>query len=150
MRRLIGTDKMLPAVACLLIAVGTVAYLLLPLQHHRMEAYREVVAKLNQLDPQRQLPTVAYETFLPSVSFYRQKLAIMVRGRTRETDFETDTAYKQWYFKSNEGLKEALSVYPRLFLLTAPRHVPEFSELTGFTCSEVFAGKKNNAYDCRR
>jgi len=150
LRRLIGTEKMLPAVACLLIAVGTVASLLLPLQHSRMEAYREMVAKLNQLDPERQLPTVVYETFLPSVSFYRQKLAIMVRARARETNFESDTTYKQWYFKTNEGLKAALSGYPRLFVITAPKYIPEFSAETGFTCSEVFAGKKNSAYDCRR
>jgi len=150
LRRLIGTEKMLPVVACLLIGFGTVAYLLLPLQHHRMEAYKDMVTKLNQLDPERQLPTVAFETFLPSVSFYRQKLAIMVRARAREMNFETDTAYKQWYFKTNEGLQEALSVYPRLFLITAPKYVPEFSEVTGFTCSAVFVGKKNNAYDCRR
>ena len=148
--RLIGTEKMLPAVACLLIAVGTVTYLLLPLQHNRMEAYREMVAKLNQLDPERQLPTVAYEAFLPSVSFYRQKLTIMVRARARETNFETDTAYKQWYFKSNEGLKSALSGYSRLFVVTEQKYVPEFSEVTGFTCSEVFAMKKNSAYECRR
>lgn len=148
--RLIDTEKMLPAVAGLLIAIGTVAYLLLPLQHHRMEAYREMVAKLNQLDPERQLPTVAYETFLPSVSFYRQRLAIMVKARARETYFETDTAFKQWYFKSDEGLNEALSGYPRLFVITEPKYLPEFSEVTGFTCSEVSAGKKNKAYECRR
>jgi len=150
LQRLIGTEKMLPAVACLLIAVGTGAYLLLPLQHNRMEAYREMVAKLNQIDPEKQLPTVVYEAFLPSVSFYRQKLAIMVKARARETNFETDTAYKQWYFKTDEGLKPALSRYPRLFVITEPMYIPQFSEMTGFTCSEVFAVKKNSAYDCRR
>jgi len=150
MRQLIGTEKMLPAVACLLIFVGTVGYLLLPLQHHRMATYREMVAKLNQLDPERQMPTVAYRAFLPSVSFYRQKLAIIVRARARETDFETDTAYKQWYFKTNEGLQSALSGYPRLFVITDPAALPEFSEETGLVCSEVFAIKDNSAYDCRR
>ena len=150
LRRLIGTEKMLPAVACLLISVGTVGYLLLPLQHNRVAAYREMVMKLNQLDPQRQLQTVAYRSFLPSVSFYRQKLAIMVSARARETDFETDTDWQQWYFKTNEGLQSALSDYPRLFVITEQKHLAEFAAETGFACSEVFAGKKNNAYDCRR
>lgn len=150
LRRFIGTEKMVSAVACLLIGMVTIVYLLIPLQRNLMDSYRKMVDKLNQLDPQRQLPTVVYRSFLPSVSFYRQKLAVMVRARARETVFETDTAYQQWYFKTNEGLQAALSGYARLFVVAELKYLSEFTEETGFVCSEVYAGKKNNAYDCRR
>ena len=62
-----------------------------------MKSYRPMVTKMNELDPQRQVPTLVYTGFLPSISFYRQELAIMALGKPRETMFETNDRYRQWY-----------------------------------------------------
>ena len=40
-----------------------------------------MVTRMNQLDPERQIPTLVYKKNLPSISFYRQKLAIMALAR---------------------------------------------------------------------
>lgn len=150
LRRLIGTERVLPAVAGLLIAITTLFYLLMPLMDKQMKSYKQMVLQLNRLDPEKKIPTVVYESFLPSVSFYRQKLAIMVDSRKREIDFETDAAYKQWYIDSLGELGGSLAGQDRLFLVTEPRNLEEFVHGTAFSCSELFVKKKHSAYDCRR
>lgn len=151
LRRLISTDKILPAVAGLLIAVTTLCYLFMPLLDKQMKSYKQMVLQLNLLDPQRKIPTVVYKGFLPSISFYRQNLAIMVEGsKTRELKFETDDAYRQWYFESLTEMNRAMSREERLFLVTEPQNIAEFAQGSGFACSEMFVKKKHTAYDCRR
>lgn len=150
LRRLIGTERILPAVAGLLIAITTLLYLLMPLMDKQMKSYKKMVLQLNLLDPEKRIPTVVYESFLPSVSFYRQKLAIMVHGRKRELDFETDDAYKQWHLDSLNELNTALAGQERLFVVTEPQNMNKFAQGSAFSCSELFVQKKYASYDCRR
>lgn len=149
--RLIGTEKIMPTVAGLLIAITTLCYLFMPLLDKQLKSYKNMVLQLNLFDPQRKIPTVVYKAFLPSISFYRQQLVIMVEGsKTRDLQFETDDVYKQWYFESLHDMNAAFSGEGRLFLVTEPKNLAEFNQGSAYSCSELFVKKKHSLYDCRR
>ena len=98
-RRLQTTDWVAALCPLAHIGISVVLFLALPSLQDQMKGYRTMVMKMNALDPQRQVPTVVYKGFLPSVSFYRQELAIMALGRPRETMFEVNDNYRQWYVR---------------------------------------------------
>jgi 4-amino-4-deoxy-L-arabinose transferase len=151
LRRQFAPQRALPTVAGFLIAITMLVYLLMPLFEKQMKSYKELARQMNLLDPQRRVPNVVYKAFLPSLSFYRQKLAIMVEGsKSREIGFETDDAYKQWYIESLSEMNTKLAGEARLFLVTQPDSLAEFVNGSAFTCSELFVQKKHTLYDCRR
>ena len=150
-RRFITTNWAQHFAPMLTIGVSVVLYFLMaiPSVQDRMKGYRPMVMKMNALDPQRQVPTLVYTGFLPSVSFYRQQLAIMAMGRPRETQFEENDRYRTWYVQSDVELKENLADLPRVFVVTEPEHIGKFSAAMLFSCSEILKQRKNSAYDCR-
>lgn len=149
-RRLQTGDWAQRSAPWLMIGMSLVGYLTLPSLQDEMKGYRPMAMKMNEVDPQRQVPTVIYKGFLPSISFYRQKLAIMALGKPREIMFETNDLYQLWYMQSDAELKKILSEMPRVFVVTEPKHINDFSASMSFVCSELLAQKRNTAYDCRR
>jgi hypothetical protein len=136
-------------VAFFLIGVSFVAYLALPMYQGGGKGFRPMVERMNGLDPDRKVRTLVYKEFLPSISFYRRELAVMAMGRVREVDFEKDEAYRQWYVRTGEELRAAVSGRPRLFVVCEPNHVGEFTRITNFACTEILSQKRFTAYDCR-
>lgn len=134
----------------IMLGISLIIYLAIPSLQNEMKSYRPMVTKMNELDPQRQVPTLVYTGFIPSISFYRQRLAIMALGKSRETLFEQNDLYRQWYVQDKEELKQIVLKLPRVFVVTEPKHIDEFSASMGFTCSELIIQKRNSAYDCRR
>lgn len=149
-KHLIGTDRMLPATAAIMLVIATAAFLLVPQQLNTLKYYKKIVLEMNRLDPAQQVPVVLYREFLPSVSFYRQKLAIMANGRDREVGFEEDAAYRQWYIEKDEEIQPALAGMDRLFLITGQDNLAGFQEMTSLECRELQAQNKKVSYDCRR
>jgi len=133
----------------IMLGISLIIYLAIPSLQNEMKSYRPMVTKMNELDPQRQVPTLVYTGFIPSISFYRQNLAIMARGKPRETMFEANDRYRLWYMQSDAEVKNILSEMPRVFVVTEPKHINNFSSSMSFTCSELQAQKRNTAYDCR-
>lgn len=148
-QRLFSTDWAQHSAPWLMIGIFVVAYLALPHMEGHMKGYRTMVTKLNEMDPQRKVPTLLYMDFLPSISFYRQELAIVAMTKPRETDFEINDNYRNWYVQNEVELKEKLSKMPRVFVVTEPKHIGAFVSSMSFSCSEILALKNDIAYDCR-
>jgi 4-amino-4-deoxy-L-arabinose transferase len=148
-KRLIGSGLMLPAAAAFMLVITTALFLLLPQQLATLKYYRKVVMEMNRIDPGRQVPVVEYREFLPSVSFYRQKLAIIAHGRDREVGFEEDSSYRQWFIEKDDELKAALAGMERVFLVAEEKNLARFEELTSFVCCELQSQRKVVGYDCR-
>jgi len=145
-----NTSQLYPVFAWYFIFVAVGCYLIIPsLIPKQLKGYRSMVMHMNALDPQRTVPTLVYKELLPSISFYRQELAIMVQGRIRETLFEQNDEYLKWYVQSDAELKQRVAPLSRLFVVTEPSHIGEFSSSTAFACSELLAQKRYTAYDCR-
>ena len=148
-RRLLDSDHAIQAISYSIIGISLAAFLVIPPQLNHIKGYRAMVTRMNQLDPERKIPTLVYKQNLPSISFYRQKLAIMALGGPRETRFEQNPAYRQWYIDSDAELIADTSRIPRLFVVTKPAHLEEFTRKTSFACSELMVNKKYTAYDCQ-
>ena len=150
-RRFVITDWTLRFAPVLMICVSVIAFVLLaiPSVQDRMKGYRPMAMKMNELDPQRKVPTLVYMGFLPSISFYRQELAIMAMTKPREILFEINDNYRNWYVQNEVELKEKLSIMPRVFVVTEPKHIGEFVSSMSFSCSEILAQRNDIAYDCR-
>jgi 4-amino-4-deoxy-L-arabinose transferase len=50
----------------------------------QMRGYQKMAAEMNRLDPNRRLETLVFQSFLPSLSFYRNRLAVMAFSGERE------------------------------------------------------------------
>jgi len=148
-RRLLESDRDILAVSGSIIGLSLAGFLLLPPHLNYRKGYRAMAAQMNELDPARQVPTLVYKSFLPSISFYRQKLAIMAFGRIRETGFEKNTAYRQWHIETETELLAAISPYPRMFVVTKPGELVNFMKNSSFACSEILSNRRYTAYDCR-
>lgn len=149
LRRHLDTERALPTVACFIVGLSVIAYLALPLLLANLKSYRQMVERMNELDPKRQVPTLVFGAFLPSISFYRQELAIMSFSRIRETEFQRDTAYRQWYVQTEAELKTRVADLTRLFVVADPKLIATFTQTTSFVCSELVAQNRYTAYDCR-
>jgi 4-amino-4-deoxy-L-arabinose transferase-like glycosyltransferase len=146
--RIVNDDRFMMAGSIFLIGIIFVGYLTLPTLETAMKGYAQMVRKIDSLDPGRREEVIVYKDFLPSVSFYRQKLAIMALGRVRELDFEKDDRYKQWYVTSDADLKKAAKAMKKVFVVTRPADVHEFEAKTSFACTEIFTQRKFSAYEC--
>ncbi|MBP1753113.1 MAG: glycosyl transferase family 39 [Geobacteraceae bacterium] len=146
--RIVNGDRLIAAGALFLIGVSVLIYLLLPSLETAMKGYARMTAKINSIDPGRQEEVIVYKDFLPSVSFYRQKLAIMALGRKRELEFERNDSYKQWYLSSVDELKSRTKDMRRVFVVTRPSDIGGFEATTSFICTEIFEQRKHNAYHC--
>jgi len=148
-RRLLQGDRAIVAVSCSIIAISLAAILLFPRQMNYNKGHRAMVARMNELDPEHRVPALVYKNFLPSISFYRQELAIMALGRIRELGFEQNAAYRQWYIDSEAELLVRVAQSPRLFVVSEPKEIGNFMKSSSFACSELLSNRRYTAYDCR-
>ena len=147
--RLLGSS-FVPCCAALLLAISTAGYALLPEIQTESKGYARMAAAMDRLDRARDLEVVVYHGFLPSLSFHREKLAIMALGRWREVEFEGDGSYRKYYVETEQELRERLAGLPRIFMVTEPVNAGEFQTTYGYACGEVFSQRRYTAYLCSR
>jgi 4-amino-4-deoxy-L-arabinose transferase len=145
---MVNDDRFLAAGSIFLIGISIFGYMLVPTLETAMKGYARMTEKINGFDPGRRQEVIVYRDFLPSVSFYRQKLAIMALGRVRELDFQKDDSFRRWYVSSATELKETVRNMKRVFVVTRPSDISEFEATTAFACTEIFVQRKHSAYDC--
>ena len=136
-------------VACLLF-IGTAGMWGYAYGSRKVKAYETMMAEINRLDPRKELDVLVYGGHLPSISFYRGKLAAMTFGMRREVQFEQDGAWKGTYLADGESLKRYLAPREELFVVASPGKVSSLLAEHPMVCAEVFATKRYNAYRCRR
>ena len=113
-------------------------------------AYETMTAEINRLDPQRTRDILVYRGHLPSVSFYRGRLAAMAFGMPREVQFEKDEAWRDIYIDSPEALGRYLSPRKELFVVTSPGNLDSLLAEHPMNCAKVFDAKRFSAYRCGR
>ncbi len=143
------SQRLLVWTAACLMLVGCLGYALFGQVAHGRRGYERLVAKLNSLDPARDLPVLVYRKSLPSVSFYRGELAVMALGSSREIQFEHNDHYRNWYLTSDQELGDFLADRPRLFVIAEAREMQNLAAEQGLVCEEVFTHRKVKAFSCR-
>jgi 4-amino-4-deoxy-L-arabinose transferase len=143
-------DRFLPWTAGLLLflaTIGTGAYA--PIVRET-RAYETMTAAINRVDPDRSLDILVYRGHLPSVSFYRGKLAAMAIGMPREVQFEAGEAWRDSYIESQESLGRYLSSRKELFVIASPGNLDSLLAEHPMTCVNVYDAKRFSAYRCSR
>jgi 4-amino-4-deoxy-L-arabinose transferase len=114
----------------------------------QMRGYQKMAAEMNRLDPNRRLETLVFQSFLPSLSFYRNRLAVMAFSGEREVQFQSEASYRPWKIDSEEGLKTFLDDHPELFVVARQDAIGAFSKTHSLRCEPIFAQRKHTAYRC--
>jgi 4-amino-4-deoxy-L-arabinose transferase len=76
------------------------ACLILPLVRDELGSYKSLTEKINSIDPEKKYEVLVFNNFLPSISFYRDKLAITAFSKEKNLDFENEKDYKNYYIKT--------------------------------------------------
>ncbi|MGA1861523.1 glycosyltransferase family 39 protein [Deferribacter thermophilus] len=144
------TEKFLSSVAFSMIAFTFIVYLVLPVIGPNIKGYRQMSLYMNKIDPKNKIDVLVYKGFIPSISYYRNKLAIIAFGKEREIQFEKDNFYKNYYLTSFNEVKSFVNKRDEFFLVTRPKYINEFKSKFLVSCSEIFKQRKYSAYLCKR
>jgi 4-amino-4-deoxy-L-arabinose transferase len=143
-------DRFLHWTAGLLLFLATVGTGGYALGSREDRAYETMTGEINRLDPQRTRDILVYRGHLPSVSFYRGRLAAMAFGMPREVQFEKDEAWRDTYIDSPESLGRYLSSRKELFVIASPGNLDSLLAEHPMTCVNVYDAKRFSAYRCSR
>jgi 4-amino-4-deoxy-L-arabinose transferase-like glycosyltransferase len=144
------TQRLLLWTAVSLMFAGCLGSFLYGQMSGKSRGYEDLTARLNAMDPARRVPVLVYRKFLPSISFYRQALAVMALGEERETRFERNGGYRAWYLTDDGEVRNYVSRQPRLFVVAKPREMSSLAAGRNLACEEVFVHRKVTAYSCRQ
>lgn len=142
-------SKFLSSVAFTMISLTFIIYLVLPVIGPEIRGYRQMGLYLNKLDPDKKLDVLVYNGFIPSLSFYRDKLVVMAYGKERETQFEKDRKYKSYYLTNDNEIMQFVKERGSFFLVTRPKYIKKFENKFFAQCKEVFKQRKHSAYLCK-
>ena len=135
--------------ALLMLLFSTVAIVSVGIAGPNMRGYQQMAAAMNRIDPQKKLTTLIYHGFLPSVSFYRNQLAVMSFSDQRETQFQPEASYRPWYVTTESELTPILAENPKLFVVVRKQEIEDFTTQHAYRCSPVFQQRKHSAYLCQ-
>lgn len=126
------------------------AYLLLPLVGNEFRSYKTLTDKLNAVDPERKYEVIVYNSFIPSISFYRNKIAVMAFSKYRETQFEHSDIYKNYYINDTITLKGLMEREKEFFLVIRPKELSNTISTYNIKCNLIAKQKEHSAYFCSR
>jgi 4-amino-4-deoxy-L-arabinose transferase len=132
-----------------ILLIATLSYAILVVAAPEMRGYETMAATLNRIDPERRLDILTYRDFLPSLSLYRRHLTAAAYAMERETQFQEDDAYRDWYLPSAADLERFLAERPELFLVVREGSLSAFQQESGFVCEPVHQQRNHSAYRCR-
>ncbi len=115
----------------------------------QMRGYQQMATELNRRDPEHQIETLVFHSYLPSLSFYRNHLAVMALSGKRETQFQSPSSYRSWYLPTKAELKSFLTDHPELFVVSRKKYLPTFTETYSYQCETVFVQRKSSAWLCK-
>jgi 4-amino-4-deoxy-L-arabinose transferase len=124
------------------------ACLLMPYVGDEFKSYKTLTYKLNNIDPERKYEVIVFNSFIPSISFYRNKLAIMAFSKERETQFEENNLYKSYYINDTATLNDFMEKEKKFFFVIRPKELANVEATYNIKCSLVAQQKKHSAYLC--
>jgi len=123
-------------------------YFFIPHIGPEIKGYKQMSQKLNSLDPDRNIQTLLYKTSKPSISFYRNKLAVTALETDRYLGFEKTDEYKEYYYTLEEQVEQFVGTHEIFFMVTKPEKYLDFKKKYGTQCDKVFEQRKYSAYEC--
>lgn len=135
-------------IALITLIIFNIFYYSTSLLQSKLMGFENMVKMANSIDPERKLESVCYKKDLPSVSFYRNKIAIMAFGNQRETQFEKDDNYKKYYIQSENEMKGFIQNNKEFFLFTRGL-AKEFQEKYKIKCEERFLQRDYSLSLCK-
>jgi 4-amino-4-deoxy-L-arabinose transferase len=131
------------------IMIAFTLYFFAPHIGTEINGFKHMSQKLNSLDPDRNIQTLLYDTSKPSISFYRNKLAVTALEDDRDLDFQKADEYKQYYLTTEGQVETFVNTYKTFFLVTKPKKLLDFEKRYNAQCDMVFKQKTYSAYRCR-
>ncbi len=135
-------------IALIILVIFNIFYYSSSLLQDKLMGFENMVKTANKLDPERKLESVCYKRDLPSVSFYRNKIAVMAFGMQRETQFEKNETYKKYYIESETEMKNFLKNNKEFFLFTRGLS-GEFQDKYKIKCEEKFLQRDYSLSLCK-
>jgi hypothetical protein len=115
-----------------------------------LKGYRKLTeASMNQGEGE-QIPVAVYNAFLPSVSFYRNEIVPTIKGRERETQFQSNLDYKKLNISTEIEAINFFRDKDIIYLVTEPENRNELQALYGYSCTEEKKGYKYSLLYCSR
>ncbi|MBZ4642576.1 MAG: hypothetical protein PWQ25_288 [Deferribacteres bacterium] len=124
-------------------------YSLLPVLGPNIKGYKKMTEQIISLDPQKKHEVLTYKSFIPSISFYRQKITVAALGKEREVQFEDNNEYKKYYIDSKKDLENFFLDHNSFFLVTNDKYINEI-ESYGYKCTLHFKQRKDSMYFCEK
>lgn len=124
-------------------------YLLLPSIGPESKGYKKLTENINVVDPDKNIDIMVYKAFIPSISFYRNKISIFALGKKRETQFEYDRNYKQFYIDKKNEVSEVFNKRGEMFVVTKPKYKYELEKNYNLSCGAIYKQRKYSAYLCK-
>ncbi|MGA1846574.1 ArnT family glycosyltransferase [Deferribacter abyssi] len=146
----LNNEKFVKSVSFSIISLSFIIYMILPTIGPSIKGYRLMTFKINELDPEKKLNVLVYKDFIPSISFYRNKLAVIAYGKEREVQFENDDNYKQFYLTDDREINEFIRNNKSFFLVSRPKRIGIFQKKFNVICRKIYEQRKQSAYLCKQ
>lgn len=114
------------------------------------KGYREMVEAIYRIDPEKKRDVLMYGSFLPSLSFYRNRLAAMALVSHRDLEFQQDEAMRDIYLPTDADVERFFADRGEVFVVTVPALMETFKRNHACSATPVFVQQKHTAYLCRK
>ncbi|MCA1980564.1 MAG: glycosyltransferase family 39 protein [Calditerrivibrio sp.] len=141
--------KIILTLSIFFISVMSLSYFVIASIEKDINGYYNMSSTMNRIDPDKKIKTLVYNNTIPSLSFYRNSLVVMSYGKERETQFEDNNMYKEYYLTNDDEIKKFIEINKEFFLVTKGSYLKEFSQKFGKNCQRLFSQKKSNLYLCK-
>lgn len=140
--------KFLKITALFYIMLTLFFYFFIPYIGPNTKGYKQMSHKLNSIDPGGNAQTLLYRTSKPSISFYRNKLAVTALETDRYLGFQKTDEYKKYYYTSEKQVEQFVNTHEIFFLVAKSEKYLDFKKKYGTQCNRVFEQRKYSAYQC--
>lgn len=137
MYRGIFTEHFVKSTAYMILAFSFAAYLLLPFIAPYVKGYRQLTGDIKRYDPEGRYEVLIYRTFLPAISFYMNDVKPIAYGRDRETQFQTESEYRDILIQNKEQLMSFLKDHDEILIVVRDEMHKAFEKETGYICKDV-------------
>lgn len=114
------------------------------------KGYREMVTAINRFESGGKHDVLMYRAFLPSLSFYQNRLVAISLVGDRDLRFEENEDLQNVYLSSEADVERFLAERGEIFVVTSPAHMETFKRNHHCFATPVFVQSKHSAYFCRK
>lgn len=117
-KKYINDIKFILYASVFLVLIFNLGYYLTDVFQGKLMGFENLVKFINKIDSEKKMEVLCFKRDLPSISFYRNKIAVMAMATKRETQFQKDYEYKKFYIENEDELIEFFNNHKKFFLFT--------------------------------